>query len=152
MRGCVEGGEMSKSRGKREERKTNEGEKSGSEATPEHAVRRSVRGVLRLLTANERSSVSILRNRGRGRNERNVTGSVPPRQDSARRQEAQAPIPPVSSTAAVDVLREDPLGGLEAVRLRDSDGKPDDGEEKVDSDDTGGGLEDPGIVASWTRV
>lgn len=86
---------------------------------------------------------------GRKSSARNVTRRIPSREHSARRQEAQAPVPAVSCTTAVVVLGENPLRALEAVGLRDTDGEPDDGKDKVDSDDTGGSFEHPGVVASW---
>lgn len=80
------------------------------------------------------------------------TGGVEASQDARGREVHEHEVPDVGRAGAVVVLGEDPLGALEAVRLADADGEPDDGEEEIDGDDECRGLEDPGEAARREEV
>jgi hypothetical protein len=82
---------------------------------------------------------------------RDVARGVKARQDARREQEAEAPVPARRRVRAVLVRREEGAG-LEAVRLGDADGQPDEREGVVEHDDAEGDPEDHLEVARVEQV
>ena len=68
---------------------------------------------------------------------------IKPNQNTRRGQVRQTPVPARRGAGAVVRRHEGFIGGAEAPGVGCADGEPDDVEEEVEEDDTGGEVEDP---------
>lgn len=80
-----------------------------------------------------------------------MTAGIPASQYTARREEGECPSPAIRASHAVVALHKE-RAVLESVRLANTNGKPDESEDEVESDDDGRSLEDERELLGCVRT